>query len=88
MCFQRVVGAVIDPCQKAIGRLVLDRQGGCSVSSASQQRSCDALERRGAGGERAAAREATPCPPRSPGSVWGPLQNFPVFFLKGVNDVV
>jgi hypothetical protein len=88
MCFQRILGPLIDPCQKAIGRLVLDRQGGCSVSSVSQQRSCDALERRGAGGERAAAREATPCPPRSPGSVWGTPKNFPVFFLKGVNDVV
>jgi hypothetical protein len=66
MCFQRVVEPVIDPCQNPIGRLVLDRQGGCSVSSASQQRSCDALERRGPGGERAAAREATLAPPGHP----------------------
>jgi hypothetical protein len=28
MCFQRVVEPVIASCQKAIGRLVLDRQGG------------------------------------------------------------
>ena len=101
MCFQRVVEPLIDPCQKAIGRLVLDRRGGCSVSSTRQQRSCGALERRGPGGERAAAREATPCPPRSHGSVWGTPKNFrqvfaaggipknfPVFFLEGVSDDV
>ena len=28
MCFRRVVEPLIDPCQKAIGRLVLDRRGG------------------------------------------------------------
>lgn len=40
MSSQRLVGPVIDPCQKAIGRLGLDRGGASRVRVSTRVRAC------------------------------------------------
>ena len=86
MCFQRVVEPLIDPCQNSIGRLVLDR----GVQRVQRQPAAKLRCAREAGARRreGGGEEGDPLPPRSHGSVWGTPKNFPVFFLKGVSDVV
>lgn len=77
--FQRVVGLSTGSVQNSNERMGIGQAGPCRVLAGGEARCHTA--RRARGVRHAGAETRHPCPLPLTSSEWGPLQNFPLYFL-------